>query len=126
MLTAFVVVAAVLAYIADRPRWQKVILVVSSVPIALVCNVARLAVTAVLYMTTTSATAESFLHDFYGVSMMPLAILILVGELWLLNKLVLPEKGEKHDAGEKSSRPSRRQRKDRLSASSTARPDTGL
>ena len=35
--------------------------------------------------------AESFFHDFAGVTMMPLAIAALAGELWVLNKLVIPE-----------------------------------
>ena len=125
MLTAFIVVAVVLAYIANRPRWQKTILVVSSVPVAIVCNVARLAVTAVLYMTTSSATAESFFHDFYGVSMMPLAILILVGELWLLNKLVLPEKEERRHSGDRNGGQPHRSARDKLSAASAARAEAG-
>ena len=91
MLTAFVIVAAVLAFIVGRPRWQKAVLVLSSVPIAIACNLARLFATAVLYLLVSSSTAELFFHDFAGVSMMPLAIVMMLGELWLLNKLVLPD-----------------------------------
>jgi len=88
MLTAFVVVSAVFAYVARRPAWHKVTLLASSIPIAIGCNTARLVVTAGLFMFTTSDTAEKFFHDFAGLSMMPLAVAILVGELWLMNKLV--------------------------------------
>jgi len=91
MLTAFLVVAAVLAYVVDRPRWQKVALVVSSVPVAIACNLARLWVTAILYVHVSSEAAERFFHDFAGLAMMPLAVLILAGELVLMNKLFLPE-----------------------------------
>ncbi len=91
MLTAFVVVAAVLAYLVTRPRWQKIALLVSSIPIAIACNLGRLCVTAVLYIVASSETAELFFHDFAGLAMMPLAVLILLGELWLMNKLVTPE-----------------------------------
>ena len=92
MLTAFVVVAATLAYIVRRPPWQKVVLVLSSVPVALVCNLARLVATAVLFMVASSELAERFFHDFAGLTMMPLALLLLVGELWLMAKLVIEEK----------------------------------
>ncbi len=91
MLTAFIVVSYVLAYIVKRPRWQKAALVLLSVPIAIVCNLGRLLVTAILFMLTSSETAETFFHDFAGVSMMPLAVLLLVGALWLFNKLVIPD-----------------------------------
>lgn len=92
MLTAFIVVACVFAYIVNRPRWQKVVLVVSSVPIAVFGNLARLVLTAVLYLVASSALAESFFHDFAGiVLMMPLAVLLLLGELWLMTRLVVPD-----------------------------------
>ena len=98
MLTAFIVVASVFAYIVNRPRWQKTVLVVSSVPIAVACNLARLVLTAILCLVASSAAAEKFLHDFAGiVFMMPLAIVLLLGELWLMARLVVPESGRPGD-----------------------------
>lgn len=93
MLTAFIVVAATLAGAADRPRWQKLVLVLSSIPVAILCNLARLVVTAVLYMIASGETAERFFHDFAGLTMMPLAVLILLGEMWLMSRLVIQEHG---------------------------------
>jgi exosortase len=98
MLTAFVVVAAVLAYIVNRPRWQKLTLVVSSVPIAVVCNLGRLVLTAVLYLVVSSTAAERFFHDFAGISMMPLAVLLLLAELKLMAWLVTPDQPAKPTA----------------------------
>lgn len=91
MLTAFIVVTAVIAFMVNRPRWQRVVLVLSSIPVAIICNVLRLVITTVLYAHTTSEVAERFFHDFAGITMMPVAIAILVGELWLMNVLVLPD-----------------------------------
>jgi exosortase len=93
MLTAFVVVSATMAYVVNRPRWQKAVLLFSSVPIAIVCNLIRLFVTAQLYLVASSEMAEKFFHDFAGLTMMPLAVLLLAGELLLMNKLVTPESG---------------------------------
>ncbi|MCX5673860.1 MAG: exosortase/archaeosortase family protein [Planctomycetota bacterium] len=91
MLTAFVVVAATLAYLVNRPRWQKAVLLASSVPIAIACNLARLVITAALFGAGYSKAAETFFHDFAGLAMMPLAVFILAGELWLMKKLVIPD-----------------------------------
>lgn len=91
MLTAFIVVSATLAYLIKRPRWQKITLLISSIPVAIGCNIVRLYITALLYAFTSSKTAETFFHDFAGLAMMPLAVLILIGEIWLMNKLVIPE-----------------------------------
>jgi len=93
MLTAFVVVAGVLALLAQRPAWQRVTLLVSSVPIAIVCNVVRVCATIALYLHVGRGAAERFIHDFAGVSMMPLAIGLLLGELWLLSQLVVADAG---------------------------------
>ncbi len=91
MLTAFMIVAATLAYFVNRPAWQKTVLVISSIPVAIICNLIRLVVTAQLYLVTSSEIAEKFFHDFAGLVMMPLAILMLIGELILMDKLILPE-----------------------------------
>jgi exosortase len=91
MLTAFIVVAAALAYVINRPAWQKIVLVLSSVPIAIFCNLVRLVITAEMFRRSSSELAEKFFHDFAGWTMMPMAIAILVFELWLMSKLVIPE-----------------------------------
>ncbi len=99
MLTAFVVVACVLAYIINRPGWHKVVLVCSSVPVAIFCNMIRLVVTAFLFLGVSSKVAEKFFHDFAGWTMMPLAVFILVGEMWIMSRLIIEEDSEQVEAG---------------------------
>ncbi len=91
MLTAFIVVGATLAYVVTRPRWQKAALVISTIPIAILCNTARLFVTALLFLVASSDLAERFFHDFAGLTMMPMAIGILIFELWIMSYLVIDE-----------------------------------
>jgi len=91
MLTAFVVVAATLAYVVNRPGWQKAGLLLSSVPVAIVCNLVRLVVTAGLFLYADAEIAQRFFHDLAGWTLMPLAVLMLMGELWLFSKLVVPD-----------------------------------
>jgi exosortase len=91
MLTAFIIVAALLAFIADRPRWQKTVLVLSSVPIAIGCNLFRLCACSVLFLHVSNKVGEKVFHDFAGLIMMPVAIVILLLELRLMNKIIVPE-----------------------------------
>jgi exosortase len=87
MLTSFIIVAAFIAYMIKRSRTQKALLLFSSVPIAVLCNILRLCVTAGLFMLISSQAAEKFFHDFAGLAMMPAAVVIIFGELWIMNLL---------------------------------------
>jgi len=87
MLTAFIVVSALVVLISERSRFVKLILLVSSIPIALLCNTLRLAVTSIAFTIITSEQWEKAFHDYGGLAMMPVALFIAVGELWLLSKL---------------------------------------
>lgn len=91
MLTAFVVVAASLAFLVHRPAWQKGVLVLSSLPVAILSNTLRLIVTALLYLAIGSETAEAFFHDFAGVAMMPIAVGASLGLLTLMKWLSTEE-----------------------------------
>ncbi len=91
MLTAFVMAAAVLAYMAKRPRWQKGIVLASSIPVAVICNIVRIFATGLVMMHIGSQAGEKFFHDFAALVMMPIAVLLLFGELWLMKRLVVPE-----------------------------------
>ncbi len=94
MLTAFIVLAATLAFVVKRARWQKIVLLVSSIPVAIACNIVRLVATAALFATVSSDAAEKFFHDFAGWTMMPMAIFVLMFELWIMAKLVVDESAE--------------------------------
>jgi exosortase len=102
MLTAFIVVSAFMAYMVKRPRWQKAVLLASSVPIAIFSNIFRLFVTAEAFAHVSQSAGEAF-HDAAGLAMMPPAVVLLVGELWIMKRLVIPEP---HDE-KQSARPAR-------------------
>lgn len=91
MLTAFIIVAVFVAYMVKRPRWQKVVLVISSIPVAVLCNILRIVATAVLFLHASSEVAEKFFHDFAGLVMMPAAVMLMFGQLWIMAMLTVPE-----------------------------------
>ena len=71
------------------------IVLISSLPIAILCNTIRLAVTAVFFTVLEGEQWEKIFHDFGGYAMMPLALAAIVLELWLLTRLTsLPESRE--------------------------------
>jgi exosortase len=106
MLIAFIIVTAFIAYMVKRSRKQKTVLLLSSIPIAVICNILRICVTAVLYMLASTEVAEKFFHDFAGLAMMPAAVLLIFSELWLFDKLTLPEPDAQQEQTEKNIRSS--------------------
>ena len=91
MLTAFIIVTAFIAYMVKRPRWEKGVLLASSIPIAVACNIVRIFLTGMIMLYVSVALGEKFFHDFAGLVMMPAAVLLLFGEIWLMDRLIVPE-----------------------------------
>lgn len=91
LLTAFVIVTAFLVYLMKCSRTRKFILLASSIPIALICNIVRLCLTAAFMLLISVEVGQKFFHDFAGLFMMPVAVLLLFAELRLMDKIVTPE-----------------------------------
>lgn len=91
MLTAFIIVAAFIAYMVKRPRWQKGIVLVLSIAIAVICNIIRIFLTGTLMLLVSVEFGHKFFHDFAGLVMMPAAVLLIFGQLWLMAKLVVSD-----------------------------------
>ncbi len=87
MVTAFFVINGLVVLLIKRKWWEKLIILVSSMPIALMCNTTRLAVTAVAFTFLIGNRWETIFHDFGGYAMMPLALAAVVVELKVLTKL---------------------------------------
>ncbi|MEK7995913.1 MAG: exosortase/archaeosortase family protein, partial [Planctomycetota bacterium] len=87
MITAFFVISGLVVLLANRAWWEKLIVLISSLPIALLCNTGRLTVTAMALTRLNGQFWDDVFHDFGGYAMMPLALAAVVGELWFLTKL---------------------------------------
>jgi exosortase len=84
MLVVFFALATGVAFVIRRPAWERVLVVLSAVPVALLANVARITVTAGLHDLVGGAEADQFFHDGAGWFMMPLAVAALWAELRLV------------------------------------------
>lgn len=72
-----------------QPRWQKVVLALGAIPVAVLANCLRITVTGFLYQTTSNEAAEVFLHDIAGWAMIPVAAGMFALLLWLLERMTL-------------------------------------
>lgn len=72
-----------------RAWWEKLALVLAIAPIAIVANVARIAVTGLLYQWTDSVKVHQLIHDLVGFLIeIPLAAALFGLVLWYLDKVV--------------------------------------
>jgi exosortase len=79
MLVMFAAVCSAVAMVSRRPWMERVLILVSAVPIAIFANIVRITVTGVLHETVNSEVANFVFHDVAGWLMMVLAL----GLLWL-------------------------------------------
>jgi exosortase len=94
MLLTFFALATAVVFIIERPLADKLFILASAIPIALVTNLIRITVTAMLKVafdgTDMSKKLDAFVHDYAGLAMMPIALGLLALELWLLSRLLVP------------------------------------
>lgn len=87
MLVTFVTFSTAVCLIVRKPISDKILILLSAIPIALVVNVIRIVVTGVMFLHVSSETASMFFHDLAGWFMMPMALAFLWLELWVLRRL---------------------------------------
>ncbi len=87
MVTAFFVITGLVVLLVKQAGWEKLIILVSSLPVALLCNTVRLTITSIAFTMLKGERWEQIFHDFGGYAMMPLALAAVVAEMWLLKKL---------------------------------------
>lgn len=87
MLVIFLALATAMAIIVRRPLWERLLIVASAIPVAVLSNVARITVTGLMHEWVGREMADLVFHDLAGWLMMPFALAVLWLELWLLGKL---------------------------------------
>ena len=73
LLMAFLALGVAMAYLHYRPIWQRVVLLLSTVPIAMLCNIIRVTVTGFIYVLADPEYTQGIYHDMLGLAMLPLA-----------------------------------------------------
>ena len=91
----FVSLAAMLAFLSSRPLWQKIIMVVTAVPIAIFCNVMRVSGQGLLDRYWSPEVSEGFAHQFVGLVMLIPAFFLILLVGWILQNLFIEELDDK-------------------------------
>jgi exosortase len=77
------------AYLESRPAWQKIVLVLSAIPIAMVTNVARICITCEMNHIDKPRLGEGFMHEATGIIMLIPAALLFWLLSWILGKMMV-------------------------------------
>lgn len=89
MLMIFIALSTAVAIVARRPWWERLLIVFSALPVAVLSNVVRITVTGLMHEWVGREMADLVFHDLAGWLMMPFALAVLWLELWLLGKLFI-------------------------------------
>ncbi len=91
LLMAFLALGVAMAYLHYRPAWQRLVLLASTIPIALLCNVVRVTVTGFIYVLGDPKYAQGIYHDMLGMGMLPLAFGLYGALAWFMSNLFVDE-----------------------------------
>ena len=94
MLITFIALSTAAALVVKRPLLDRIVLVASSIPVALLANIARITLTGILHEMVGGHAASTFYHDLAGWLMIPLALVLYWIEIWVLSRLLIETKHE--------------------------------
>jgi exosortase D (VPLPA-CTERM-specific) len=86
-LISLIVLCLLIVYFFKDHIWKRVLLLLSSIPLAIFTNSMRIAMTAILYKHLGAGVAEGFFHEFSGLLIFAICIPVLLIEMKVLEKL---------------------------------------
>ena len=87
MLVGFLALCVAYAFICERKMWERILIVLAAVPVAILCNILRITATGLLNNWFDSEVAHKITHDWAGFMMMPVGLAMLMAGLWYLDHL---------------------------------------
>ncbi len=118
MLITFIALSVGMALVVKRPVLDRIVLVLSAIPVALLANIARITLTGVLHETIGVQAADTFYHDLAGWVMIPFALVLYWCEIWIFSHILVEVEAMPVLAGVPSS--------GRWSATQAANPSPGV
>lgn len=82
MVLTFIALSTAMAMVVKRPLLDRILLVLSSIPVSLAANVFRITLTGILHEGVGGHAASTFYHDLAGWIMIPLALFLYWLEIW--------------------------------------------
>jgi len=91
LLMAFLALGVAMAYLHYRPMWQRLVLLGSTIPIAIFCNIVRVTITGFIYVLVHPKYTQGIYHDALGLAMLPLAFGLYGFLAWFMSSLFIEE-----------------------------------
>ncbi len=95
LLMAFLALGVAMAYLHERPWGQRLVLLICSVPIAVICNMVRVTATGFIYVFVHPKYTQGIYHDALGMAMLPLAFGLHGALAWFMASLYVEENADK-------------------------------
>lgn len=89
-------------FISERPAWQRVIMLLACLPIAVFSNFIRVTVTCVLHIFVDPRYAEGAAHWMLGLVTLSIALGMFMGLVWVMERLVVEDAAEADDESDES------------------------
>jgi exosortase len=86
-IMSFGMLSFIFAYMMDKIWWKRVVLVLSTIPLALFANIVRVTGTGILAHFYGDKVARGFLHEFSGLAVFAFGFVLLLLEYMILNKV---------------------------------------
>jgi exosortase len=86
-IMSFGMLSFIFAYMMDKIWWKKIVLVLSTIPLALFANIFRVTGTGTLAHFYGDRVARGFLHEFSGLAVFAFGFVLLFLEFIMLNKI---------------------------------------
>lgn len=97
-MMAYVALGAAFAFLEDRPVWQRAVLVLVTVPVAIVTNLLRVVITCYMYLIDRKDLGDGFMHFLTGLLMLIPALLLMMGVLWVINRVYVDDAEDEPDS----------------------------
>jgi len=98
LLRTFVALGVAMAYLEARPVMHRIVLLISTVPIAIGCNMLRVIITGMIHMFMGAEYATGTLHTWLGFITLAIAFILYGLLTWIINNLFVDEDDGEQDS----------------------------
>src|SRR3954469_173609 len=90
-LMTFISVGAAVGFLSSRATWQKILITLSAIPIAIFCNMMRVTGQGIIDHYWSEKLSEGFAHQFVGMVMLIPAFFLILLVAWILDNIFIEE-----------------------------------
>lgn len=97
LMMAFVALGVAMAYVQKRPQWQRVVMVLSCIPVAVFCNSIRVTTTGLFHVYGHPDLARGTPHQLLGMATLGIALGLFALTGYVLSHLFIEGSSEEED-----------------------------